>query len=67
MADERKWRYHPTLAPQGRLFQTAAEIAALDAAWVDTPAKFPPKGSPRRAPEPDEPDEPKPFARWRKR
>ena len=34
------FRYHPTEAPSGKLFQTHAELDALDPAWVDTPAKF---------------------------
>ena len=37
----RAWWYHPTEAPTGRLFDTAAEQDALGPDWVDTPAKFP--------------------------
>lgn len=37
-----KFLYHPTLAPQGKVFQSASETAGLDEqGWVDTPAKFP--------------------------
>ena len=34
------FRYHPTEAPMGRLFATAAELDALGSEWVDTPAAF---------------------------
>lgn len=34
------FRYHPTEAPAGKLFQTHDELDALDASWVDTPAAF---------------------------
>jgi serine/threonine protein kinase len=34
--------YHPTLAPEGKTFQSADETKGLaDQGWVDTPAKFP--------------------------
>lgn len=37
-----KFLYHPTLAPQGKIFQSAQETAGLaEQGWVDTPAKFP--------------------------
>lgn len=35
------FRYHPTDAPAGKLFQTHDELDALGPEWVDTPAKFP--------------------------
>lgn len=34
------FRYHPTEAPMGQLFATAAELDALGPDWVDTPAAF---------------------------
>lgn len=37
-----KFLYHPTLATQGKVFQSASETAGLaEQGWVDTPAKFP--------------------------
>ena len=37
-----KYLYHPKLAPQGKLFQSAEETKSLARkGWVDTPAKFP--------------------------
>lgn len=37
-----KYLYHPTEAPQGRVFQSADETKGLHRrGWVDTPAKFP--------------------------
>jgi hypothetical protein len=35
------YRYHPTLAPNGRKFTDQAELDALSDEWVDTPTKFP--------------------------
>jgi hypothetical protein len=34
------FRYHETLAPEGRLITTEEELAELPAGWVDTPALF---------------------------
>lgn len=37
-----KYLYHPTEAPQGRVFKSAVETKGLSRrGWVDTPAKFP--------------------------
>lgn len=37
-----KCLYHPTLAPEGKVFQSAEETAGLiEQGWVDSPAKFP--------------------------
>ena len=37
-----KYLYHPTLAPSGKVFNTAAETKGLaEAGWVGTPADFP--------------------------
>jgi serine/threonine protein kinase len=37
-----KWLYHPRLAPEGKIFQTAADTVGLaEKGWVETPAKFP--------------------------
>ena len=36
------FRYHPTLAPEGRKFTDEAEFNDLGPEWVDTPAKLPP-------------------------
>jgi len=37
-----KWLYHPTIAPAGRIFQTAEETKGLRRkGWVDSPGKFP--------------------------
>ena len=35
------FRYHPTLAPEGKKFTNQADYDALGPEWVDTPAKFP--------------------------
>lgn len=34
------FRYHPTIAPEGKLFETHEELDALPKSWVETPAKF---------------------------
>ena len=34
------WRFHPTLAPKGRLFNTQEELDREGEGWVDSPAKF---------------------------
>jgi hypothetical protein len=37
-----KYLYHPTLAPAGKVFNSADETKGLARkGWVDTPAKFP--------------------------
>jgi hypothetical protein len=36
-----KYLYHPTLAPSGKVFNSAEETKGLRESWVDTPAKFP--------------------------
>ena len=37
-----KFLYHPTLAPKGKVFQSAEETKGLARqGWVDTPVKFP--------------------------
>lgn len=37
-----KYLYHPTLAPQGKVFNSAEETKGLARkGWVDTPVKFP--------------------------
>lgn len=37
-----KFLYHPKLAPQGKIFQSAEETEGLvRKGWVDAPAKFP--------------------------
>ncbi len=37
-----KCLYHPTLAPEGKIFQSAEETKGLTRkGWVDSPAKFP--------------------------
>lgn len=34
------FRYHQTLAPEGKRFTDEVEFGALGPGWVDTPAKF---------------------------
>jgi hypothetical protein len=36
-----RWLYHPTKAPEGQLFQTAADDPVPMAGWVESPADFP--------------------------
>lgn len=38
----RTFMYHPTIAPEGRIFADEEAFHALGPEWVDTPAKFPP-------------------------
>ena len=35
------WLYHPTKAPEGQLFQTAADDPDPMTGWVESPADFP--------------------------
>lgn len=44
------FRYHPTLAPEGKKFTDEAEFAELGPEWVDTPAKLT-ASAPEPAPE----------------
>jgi hypothetical protein len=43
------FRFHKELAPEGRILQTQADVDALGAGWVDTPAAFDPNYVPPAA------------------